>query len=340
MILCAALFSCGKPAMPGASERLTQNLEISLADPGYELTRGYFDGGTAPETWEKELFSVEVFAFQNGELLLRHRLTDEELAARKVTLALPRQDDMDWAYFPIKLYFVANYAAPEVYYEGTLEELTDDAPALYNCPGEALSPGAKWASGFTMTALHELNSRSPEALKIHVTLKRTVAKIAVRATVDPAFTANYQGGTLEITGASVVRTASDGLLFNGWGYELYSARNFTHTVTAVGSGAVKEFVFYICPNDKLNHWGYTDPNSPALIVEGIFDEDGNPATISDRHEIRYQVFLNEEGGCLIGRNQVYKYDLRLIGLEGAQVQTSYQIQNWLDPETMEAEAGK
>lgn len=280
---------------------------------------------------------MQIIVTQINNIVLRRSLTTEELEARKVTVAIPNLSYTDWSWKPISIYFFANYQVPDdINDKAALEALADNLPVMYNCVDNAASSGLKWESGFTMFAKREVSVKVPEYLNFNITLRRTVAKIAVRVSIDPDFSANHQGGKLEITGASVVRAASDCRLLLPGTVEIPSAMDFSHRVGAVQSETDKEFVFYVFPNPQLISGS---PDNPALVIEGIFDRDGNAKTTDDLFDVRYEVFINQTDRGRIERNRVYKYDLKVIGLNGAQLESAYRIDDWLTPDTQAIEAG-
>lgn len=335
----AGLMSCDKseiiPAAP-IEAGPDKVLNISLtSDKGYELTRGYFNGTTEPEPWEKKITSMEVFVCNDvRNLIIRRTLSDDEVARMQFKLSVPRNSVTN----KMTVVCVANYQIPpNMGALGDLATMLDDLPTAYNCVGDASCPGEKWDSGFTMSAHAEIIglNTNPSA-SIEMTLRRTVAKIVVRVAIDPQFTTNHNGGVLEITKASVVRTSAAGWIT--WINENSPATdmNFSHTVNAVKSETAKEFVFYVYPNKRLSWYG---ENNPAIQIEGLFDRDGDPATQDDIFKVTYEVFINKNSYGTINRNQVYKYDLTVKGLNGAQVESAFRVDDWRPPTTEDIDQG-
>lgn len=336
----AGLVSCDKseiiPAAPveAGTEKV---LNITFTnDKGYVLTRGYFDGTTEPEPWEKKITSMEVFICDSsGDIMLRRTLSDDEIARMQFKLSIPQSTRLE----RVTTVCIANYQTPlSVQRLNDLQNMLDNLPAAYNSVGEASSPGEKWNSGFTMSALAEITDLSTNPVPtVEMTLRRTVAKIAVRVAIDPQFTANHSGGMLEITKASVVRAAADGkVIWRDNPNEVPTSMTFNHTVDAVKSETVKEFVFYVHPNHRQNWFSETNP---AIRIEGLFDRDGDPATRDDIFNVSYEVFINKDNYGAVVRNEVYKYDLTVKGLNGAQVESAFEVNDWTPPVTEDFDAG-
>lgn len=154
-------------------------------------TRTFFDDKAAAETWEKSLSSLAVYAFDKSGALLVHRdFTPSELTAKSATFSLPKSA----AGTECSFYAVANLDVPAAPTKSSLTTLLEKEAANYNGTFAEVSAAAKRARGFVMSGsatktVGAVNSTTSVA----VTLKRTVAKIALQTTVDPAFAEKYPG---------------------------------------------------------------------------------------------------------------------------------------------------
>ena len=198
--IAAALFaSCDKtddtldPAMPETSD--TARIAITLTGADDADTRAFFDSSAKAETWESSLSTLSVFAFDDADnLIIRRDFTSSELAAKSATFSLPKSA----AGTECSFYAVANYDASAAKTKSALTALVEKSAADYNGTFAEVSSKAKRSGGFVMSGsttktVGAVNSTT----NVGITLKRTVAKIALQTTVDAAFSEKYSG-TLSI----------------------------------------------------------------------------------------------------------------------------------------------
>lgn len=167
-------------------------------------TRAFFAEAAAAEAWEKSLSSLSVYVFNaKGDLITLRDFTASELTARTATFALPHAT----AGTTCDFYAVANMSLSGVTTKSALLAKLETSAADYNGTFAEVSTQAKRSGGFVMTAGVSKAIAEGGTTSIALTLKRTVAKIAVQTSVDASFNSKYSG-TLTVTGTKLLRAAS------------------------------------------------------------------------------------------------------------------------------------
>ena len=190
-ILFAALaaltfFSCNKEAetmIPNPPPAPVGGAVVSMSFTDADQTRAFFGDAATAETWEKSLSSLSVYVFNaKGDLIVQRGFTASELTAKSATFALPHAT----AGTTCDFYAVANLSLSGVTTKTALLAKLETAAADYNGTFAEVSTKAKRAGGFVMTAGTSKAIADGSTTSIALTLKRTVAKIAVRALTFPA----------------------------------------------------------------------------------------------------------------------------------------------------------
>ena len=99
-------------------------------------------------------------------------------------------------------------------------------------------------SGSTTKTVGAVNSTT----NVGITLKRTVAKIALQTTVDAAFSEKYSG-TLSINSVKLSKAASQSPVIAGT--PTPGAMTFSHTQTPASASDKYNSLFYIYENGRL-----------------------------------------------------------------------------------------
>ena len=305
----AALFTaCNKdnePIVPTPVDTDGSNVCITLADDA--PTRAFFDATASAEAWEKSLSSLAVFAFDNGgSLIVRRDFTSAELTAKSATFSLPKSA----AGTSCSFYAVANLDASSAKTKAALTALVENAAASYNgtfaeVSSKALRPGGFVMSGYKTQTVGAVNSTT----NVGVTLKRTVAKVALQTTVDGSFAKKY-GGTLTINSVKLSKAASQSLVVAD-ATPSTGAMTFTHTQTPATASGKYNSLFYIYENGAL-----TAGNRVLLEINATYDMDGNAATADDRSEVTYSIELAGKTAGEILRNGYYRIAANITGLVG------------------------
>ena len=327
----AALFaSCDKepetlnPTMPGAVDGAQVTLTLSGAD---EQTRAFFDNTAKAEAWESSLSSLSVFAFDKaGTLILRRDFTSAELTAKSATFALPKST----AETECSFYAVANYDASSAKTKSALTSMLEKSAADYNGTSAEVSSKAKRSGGFVMSgSTTKTVGAVNTTTDIAITIKRTVAKVAMQTTIDPAFSQKY-GGTLTINSVKLSKAASQSLLIAGTPSP--GAMTYTHTQTPAPASGKMNNLFYVYENVAAG-------NRVLLEINATYDLDGSDATTDDRSEVVYSVELTGKSAGDILRNGYYRVTANISGLVGQDCEVSITVADWETPVTQNVDLG-
>ena len=329
----AALFaSCDKepetlnPTTPGAVDGAQVTLTLSGAD---EQTRAFFDTTAKAEAWESSLSSLSVFAFdKTGTLILRRDFTSAELTAKSATFALPKST----AGTECSFYAVANYDASAAKTKSALTSMLEKSAGDYNGTFAEVSSKAKRSGGFVMSGSTTKTVGVVNTItEIAITIKRTVAKVAMQTTIDPTFSQKY-GGTLTINSVKLSKAASQSLLIAGT--PTPGAMSYTHTQTPASASGTQNNLFYLFENGTL-----TVGNRVLLEINATYDMDGNASTSDDRSEVTYSIELTGKSAGEILRNGYYRIAANITGLVGQDCTVSVTVADWEMPVTQNVDLG-
>ena len=332
--IAAALFaSCDKtddtldPAMPETSD--TARIAITLTGADEADTRAFFDTSAKAEAWESSLSSLSVFAFDNsGALIIRRDFTSSELASKSATFALPKSA----AGTECSFYAVANYDASSAKTRAALTAIVEKSAAVYNGTFAEVSSAAKRSGGFVMSGstsktIGAVNSTT----SVGITLKRTVAKVALQTTIDPSFADKY-AGELTINSVKLSKAASQSSVVAGT--PTPGAMSYTHTQTLAAASGKYNALFYCFENGSL-----TAGNRVLLEINATYDLDGNGSTTDDRSEVTYSVELTGKAAGEILRNGYYRIAANITGLVGQDCAVTVTVADWETPVTQSVELG-
>ena len=156
--------------------------------------------------------SLSIFVFDNADnFVIRRDLTSSELAARSATFSLPKS----LASTPCSFYAVANYDASSAKTKAALMALVEKSAADYNGTFAEVSAAAKRSGGFVMSgSVTKTVGAVNTTTNVGITLKRTVAKVALQTAIDPSFADKY-AGTLTINSVKLSKAASQSLVVAG-----------------------------------------------------------------------------------------------------------------------------
>ena len=332
--MAAALFaSCDKNdetldhAMPEVADGT--RIAITLTGASDTETRAFFDTTAKAETWESSLSTLSVFAFDNGgALIIRRDFTPAELSARSATFSLPKSA----AGTECSFYAVANYDASSAKTRAALTALVENSVAAYNGTFAEVSTAAKRSGGFVMSGstsktIGAVNSTT----SVGITLKRTVAKVALQTTIDPSFADKY-AGELTINSVKLSKAASQSSVVAGT--PTPGAMSYTHTQTLAAASGKYNALFYCFENGSL-----TAGNRVLLEINATYDLDGNGSTTDDRSEVTYSVELTGKAAGEILRNGYYRIAANITGLVGQDCAVTVTVADWETPVTQSVELG-
>ena len=332
--MAAALFaSCDKadettnPAIPATADGARIAITLTGADDA--ATRAFFDTTAKAEAWESSLSILSVFAFDNGgTLIVRRDFTSAELASKSATFALPKST----AGTECSFYAVANYDATSAKTQSALTSLLENSAGDYNGTFSEVTTAAKRSGGFVMSGqttqtVGAVNSTT----NVGITLKRTVAKVALQTTIDPSFADKY-AGTLTINSVKLSKAASQSLVVAGT--PTPGAMTFSHTQTPATASGKCNALFYCFENGAL-------PAGSRVLLEinATYDSDGSTSTTDDRSEVTYSVELTGKAAGEILRNGYYRVAANITGLVGQECAVSVTVADWETPVTQNVELG-
>ena len=302
-----------------------------VAEPNTLQTRAFFDNAASTETWEKSLSSLSIYVFNSsGSLLVQRKFTSAELTNKKAIFALPRSA----AGTTCNFYAVANRTLPEIANEAAIKGILEEDPAAYNGTFAEVTTKAKRTAGFVMSgmvskAVGAINTTT----EVPVTLKRTVAKIAVQTTLSADFSSRYSG-KVRINTTTISRAA--GRTTHKTPAGASTATPFSHTQTANEVSSAFNNLFYIYENGTLSAGSRV-----LLTMEGTYDRDGNFSTTGDQMPITYtcEISGTSNNGSIL-RNGYYRVAVSISGLMGQDVSTTVTVADWEAPLTQSINLGQ
>ena len=208
----------------------------------------------------------------------------------------------------------------------------EKSAADYNGTFAEVSSKAQRSGGFVMSGsttktVGAVNSTT----NVGITLKRTVAKIALQTTVDAAFSEKYSG-TLSINSVQPSKAASQSPVIAGT--PTPGAMTFSHTQTPASASDKYNSLFYIYENGTL-----AAGSRVLLEIEATYDMDGETSTTDDRSEVTYSVELTGKAAGEILRNGYYRIAASIAGLVGQECAVSVTVADWETPVTQSVELG-
>lgn len=288
------------------------------------LTRASDGDGAESLPWEKKIVRMCIYVYDsNGDWAETRELTTEEIGAGKLNYAVPSRLCESDATF----YVVANKYRMNIATAAIMEQQKDDYPTIYNWAGDDHTQAKCYNDGFVMSARKKVAiPMYGEPLSLHFNLKRTVAKIALRISIDPKFGQRYPGHKLEMTGCGVYYTNKAAMLFEPSAGEpvdltIYStvSRAYPADLTA-GETDDKIFYFYVYPNGAL-------PTNPPIKPCAVFGGDlTTPQGMRSR--VDYYIPINEANNHEIARNGFYKLNVAVTGISGCDVEATFETASW------------
>ena len=307
----------------------THGATVTMTFTDETPTRAFFAEAATAEAWEKSLSALTVYVFNaKGDLIVQRDFATSELSAKSATFALPHAT----AGTTCDFYAVANLSLSGIATKSALLAKLETAAADYNGTFAEVSTKAKRSGGFVMTAGTSKAIADGSTTSVVLTLKRTVAKVAVQTSVDASFSSKYSG-TLTVTSTKLLRAASQTPIITP-ATPTPGAMTFTHTQTATTASGKYNNLFYVFENGAL-----AESSRVALEITATYDADGNASTTADRMEVVYTVSLTGKAGGEIVRNGYYRVTANLTGLVGQDCQVSVSVAEWESPITQSVDLG-
>ncbi len=277
MVAATILASCSKNMDTNIPEPANgEGPQVQITFGPEAGTRAFFSTAATAETWEKDITVLSVYVFnKSGNLVVRRSLSAAEIEAKSTRFPMPNSV----AGTDCSFYVVANADYGHVATAAAMEALAEKATLdEYNGAFTTISQGRKRTAGFVMTGKTTATiAAAGSSTTVDVTLKRTVAKIAVRATVSSAFTSTYNGGNIVIRSVKMSKASALSNLFlkSGDYKPRTSLYEFTQAVNT--NNHLKENLFYVYENGQI-----AAGSRVMLTFTGYFDADGNDTTTTDR----------------------------------------------------------
>ena len=249
-------------------------------------------------------------------------------AAKSAPFSLPKSA----AGTECSFYAVANYDASLAKTRAALTALVENSAATYNGTFAEVSTAAKRSGGFVMSgSTTKTVGAVNTTTNIGITLKRTVAKVALQTTIDPSFSQKY-GGSLTVNSVKLSKAASQSLVVAGT--PTPGAMTFSHTQTPAAASGKYNALFYCFENGSL-----TAGNRVLLEINATYDLDGSASTADDRSEVTYSVELTGKAAGEILRNGYYRVAANITGLVGQDCAVSVTVADWETPVTQNVDLG-
>ena len=273
--------------------------------------------------------SLSIFVFDNADnFVIRRDLTSSELAARSATFSLPKS----LASTPCSFYAVANYDASSAKTRAALTALVEKSAGDYNGTFAEVSTASKRSGGFVMSgSATKTVGAVNTTTNIGITLKRTVAKIAFQAAVDPSFADKYSG-SLTVNSVKLSKAASQSLVVAG--APTPGPMTFSHTQTPASASGKYNALFYCFENGSL-----ATGSRVLLEIEATYDLDGENTTTDDRSEVVYSIELTGKAAGEILRNGYYRIAANITGLVGQDCTVTITVADWETPVTQNVDLG-
>ena len=290
-------------------------------------TRAFFGTTATAEPWEKSITNVIMYAFKDGNMIAYRAFTDSELAAKRATLPLSGVKAGDVCNF----YAVTN-ALPEI--QGYISEkeflnLIEDSPSNYNGTFAQVSTGARRNIGFLMSG-KATATVSSGTTNVALTLKRTVAKIAIQAKLSDNFQSMYLGD-IKVKDVTISKAASQSYIWKQTTPNT-GARNFSFNQVSNVSGDNYQNLFYIFENAATS-------DKVTLTLNAVYDIDGNFSTTTDQKNVTYTLALDGKTAGEIVRNGYYRIAVTIKGLTGSDASMSISVADWEVTSTQNVEIG-
>lgn len=327
-----AFFSCDKqydtpiPDVPAPG--LGPHVTLTFTDES--ASRAFFATSATAEAWEKSLSCLSVYVFNaKGDLVTERSFTAAELTAKSATFALPHAT----AGTTCDFYAVANLAPTGITTKASLLALLERDATTYNGTFQEVSTKSNRAGGFVMSAsAQKAIAAEGASTQVALTLKRTVAKVAVQTSIDAEFAAKYSG-TIRVTDARLLKAASQSPVIAPV-TPTPGAMSFSHTQSPATAEGRYNNLFYLFENGAL-----AEANRVMLELTALYDADGNASTTADQTQIVYSVPLTGTAEGRILRNGYYRVAVNLTGLVGQDCKITVTVADWEAPVTQNVDLG-
>lgn len=325
-IAVALLASCSAERENPAPQPEADGAKVLINFTTGDATRAFFDDTMEAEPYEKEIKSAMIYVFDSqGAMVMRKQFTAQEISSLSASLILPNSVAGEECTF----YALANHAN---FYQTNLAAESDllktyDYAASYNGHFDLVSSGQQKTSGMTMNAVEKAVVQ-PQGTPTNVSLvlKRTVAKIAVKVSVDEKFASQYAGGKIFVNNVTVSNAPSRMWIFPRTNEGVFPMDYiFTQNSKLIGNDYCN--LFYLpetLPSDERI----------MLHIDAAFDQDGNTYTTDDQIAIGWDIMIEGSGNGEIRRNGYYRISAVIYGFDALKdVRSLITAGEWESPVT-------
>ena len=328
MVALGLLVSCNKEEheIYETSKGAVATVSFTEEEP---TTRAFFGSTAAAEPWEKTLNTVTIFVIDpSGDLLVKRAFSSAELTAKKATFALPNIVPGTVCGF----YVVANLDMTQVNSSDVLTAMLEQDAASYNGTFADVSTKAKRAGGFVMSGfVSKAVAAAGSTTDVAVTLKRTVAKVAIQVTPSPQFGALYQGA-VRINSITLSKGATHTPVFNISPDPGFF--NFSTTQASDAASGKYRNLFYLYESPARNVGSRV-----KATINATYDMDGDFSTSAGQSSMTYEVELDGASGGEIRRNGYYRVAITINGLSGHEASLTVTPAEWELPITQTVDLG-
>jgi hypothetical protein len=297
-------------------------------------TRAFFDDVVTATPFESAISSLTVYVFNSsGNIVIRRALTPAEVVNKTSRFTLPNS----LAGTNCSFYVVANADYGNVANVTAMHQFVESVGLdQYNGDLSQIVTGRKRYEGFVMTGsttarVADIGSSST----VGVTIKRTVAKIAVRTTMSSDFRDNHYQGMIYIKEVTLKQGNSKSYSYPNTAGAYDGPYTFTQTQAVSEVDGEPVSLFYAFETKG----GLAATQSTTLVIKGVFDPDHSENTTADQSEVEYEVKLTGAGNGELRRNGVYLVDAVIDGLSGDAVTVNFTVADWETPVTQTVDLG-
>ncbi len=335
MAVCAMLaVSCAKEhePIPVPQPEAGTPVRLTFGVPG-NFSRAFFDEAAAAEPWEKTIDNMTLYAINtHGKQVMRKEFGREEIGAMSAELLVPGVTMGE----AVTFYVLANRASyPVLMTENDFHSVTDRDIYAYNGNNgafEDISSRAMRPYGFAMSGKTTMTLIGDGRMNhVPITLKRLVAKIAVRIDIDPSYKQNYPGEII-VSGIDMTNKA----IFTPWLFNGYRTR---HTNPDASQTFQQKPVLI---DGKYCAIFYTFEQGPpsfgpedkaVLSIQTQYSPSGSFGSGNTVYRNYFHIPLEGSGDGEIRRNGYYRVKGTVADLYTFRTQSAVEVSEWEMPVT-------
>ncbi|MDE6499734.1 MAG: FimB/Mfa2 family fimbrial subunit [Rikenella sp.] len=362
-------FSCKKEKQP-EPVLVSSAVEVTLGAP----TSKAF-GDDKAEDFEKEVQNIVMFVYKAGDnaCAYQHEFTAFELSRKKAVFQIPGM----MANTAYDFYAIANCKVSQIGNMPSRPNLLAAAEGR-DVPGQGTTPyfgtlsdyngrfedviakalrSYEGQNGFIMSGT--TTETSPAAgqnipTKVKVELRRTVAKVMVEVKVSEEFKKKYEAESkLQFKNASLTNLIKNTPLVPRDGEPSLGTGDKRDRALEQEPYAITEYEHY--QNQFFIYENGVDVApaanlQPELVLDALFDFDGNLSTSGDQSNIKYTIKLagaaddptntSDSKFGLFKRNGSYKINVSVYGLTENEVVATVEVMDWETLKTQDISIGE